>query len=152
MLAGQGRGAGRLGRRGPDQRGDRPGVRGLLDLDLAADAVHPQVSHDRLDRLGLGVQPDLAGAQPQDPHVGLHVPLAVEQGRVTALVRSHGVEVVGQLALEELGGVGPLDEHDSAPAAEEAGLLSQGAVLAVQLDREAASISIDCRKASTMSF
>ena len=111
VLAGQRRGAGSLGRGGPDQRGDRPGARGLLDLDLAADAVHPQVSHDGLDRLGLGVQPDLPGAQPQDPHVGLHVALAVEQGRVTALVRSHGVEVVGELALKELGGVGALDER-----------------------------------------
>ena len=93
------------------------------------------MSRHRLDRLGLGVEPSLPAAQPQDPHVGLHVPLAVEQGRITALVGSQGLDVVGQLALQELGGVGPLDEHDSAPTDEEAGLLSQGAVLAIELDR-----------------
>ncbi len=60
---------------------------------------------DGLDRLGLGVQPDLPGAQPQDPHVGLHVALAVQERRVTALVRFDGVEIVGELALKELGGV-----------------------------------------------
>ncbi len=75
-------------------------------------------------------------AQPQDPHVGLHVALAVQQRRVTALVRFSGLEVVGELALKELGGVGSVDEHNPAPAAEEAGLLPQGAVLAVQLDRD----------------
>ena len=43
-----------------------------------------------LEGVGLGVEPDLLGAETQDSHVGLHVPLAVEQGRVAALARLPG--------------------------------------------------------------
>ena len=50
-------------------------------------------------------------ARPQDPHVGLHVALAVEQRRVAALARLERLDVVGQLPLQVLGGVGPADQR-----------------------------------------
>ncbi len=74
-------------------------------------------------------------SEPQHPHVGLHVPLAVEQRRVAALARLKGLDVVGQLPLQVLGGFRPRDEQlASAGAIEQAALLAQLAVLGIELD------------------
>ncbi len=52
--------AGELGAARPDQREDRPLLADVLDLDLAPDLVHLEVAPGRRQRLGLGVDPDLA--------------------------------------------------------------------------------------------
>ena len=68
--------------------------------------------------------------------VALHLPLAVEQRGVAALAGLERLDVVGELALEVLGGLGAA-ELELAPvgAIEETRLLAQQPVLAVQLDR-----------------
>ena len=75
------------------------------------------------------------GAEPQHPHVGLHVALAVEQRRVLALAGRQRLDVVGQLPLQVLGRVGAGDEQLAARrAVEQAALLAQLPVLGVELD------------------
>ena len=102
---------------------------------------------DRSGRLGLGVEPDVAGREAQDPHVGLHVALAVEQRGVAAGLGLERLDVVGELALEELGRVGPAhQEHRSGRALQHAGALAQRAVLPVELDRELGAHLTDCRE------
>ena len=61
--------------------------------------------------------------------------LAVEQGGVAALARLERLDVVGELSLQELGGVGARDE-DRAPlvALQHPRALAQDPVLAVELD------------------
>ena len=49
--------------------------------------------------------------EPQHPHVGLHVALAVEQRRVAALAGRQRLDVVGQLALQVLGRLRPADDR-----------------------------------------
>ena len=61
---------------------------------------------DGLGARGLGAEPELLRGQAQDPHVGLHVALAVEQRGVAALTGLEGLDVVGELALKQLCGVG----------------------------------------------
>ena len=71
---------------------------------------------------GLEVEPDLAGAQPQHPHVGLDVALAVEQRGVAALASVEGLDVVGELALQVLGRLRSRDrEHAPLGAVEQPG-------------------------------
>ena len=85
--------------------------------------------------LRLGVEQDLLLARPQHPHVGLHVALAVEQRRVLALADRERLDVVGQLALQVLGPVGPEDgDRAAAGAVEQAAFLAQLAVLGIELD------------------
>ena len=57
-------------------------------------------------RRGLGIDQELVVGEAQDPHVALHLALAVEQRRVAALPRLERLDVVGQLSLQELGGLG----------------------------------------------
>ena len=83
-----------------------------------------------------------SAAQAQHPHVGLHVALAVEQRRVAALTRLKRLDVVGDLALQVLGCVGPGHEQHAAPAAiDQPALLAQLAVLGVQLDFAGSAIN-----------
>jgi hypothetical protein len=98
----------------------------------SATATSPQRP---LARLRLGVEQDLLGGRAQHPHVGLHVALAVEQGGVEALARLQRLDVVGQLALQVLGGVGAGDGDDAAlGAVEQAAFLAQLPVLGIELD------------------
>ena len=86
-------------------------------------------------RVGLEVEPDVAVASAEDAHVGLHVALAVEERRVTALVRTERLDVVGELALQVLEGIRAADEDLAAPGAvEQPAFLAQLAVLGVELD------------------
>ena len=74
-------------------------------------------------------------ADPQHPHVGLDLALAVEQGGVAAFARRERLDVVGQLTLQELRGLAAAD-HEARPAGaiDQPGLLTQGAVLGVELE------------------
>ena len=63
------------------------------------------MAHDGIGRAGSVSSQTLRSLEPQHPHVGLHVALAVEQGRVAAAARGERLDVVGELALQELGGV-----------------------------------------------
>ena len=69
-----------------DQRGDRPALARVLDLDVAADAVGAQVLEDARGGAGLEIDPDLIVLETQDPHVRLEVSLAIEQRGVAALL------------------------------------------------------------------
>ena len=62
------------------------------------------------------------------------VALAVEQRGVAALLRLERLDVVGELALQVLGGVGPADEQHRPVPDDESGLLAEGPVLPVELD------------------
>ncbi len=84
---------------------------------------------------GLEIDPDLIVLQMQEPHVRLEVSLAVEQRRVAALLSLERLGVVGELALQVLGGVRPADDQSCALPRQIAGLLPQGAVLPVELNR-----------------
>ena len=144
-FSGQRRGAGDLGAARADQREDRPLGAEVGDLDLAPDRVHRQVAQDRLQRLGLGVEQDLLRRRPQHPHVRLHVALAVEQRRVLALAGRQRLDVVGQLPLQVLGGVGPADQQLAAVGAiEQPAFLTQLPVLGIQL-HGARVVTIDPR-------
>ncbi len=83
-----------------DHREQRPALADVLDLDLAADAVHPQVLEDGFPAARIEVEPgSVAPIEVEDTHVRLQVPLAIEQRRVAALTRGEGLDVVGELAL-----------------------------------------------------
>jgi hypothetical protein len=93
------------------------------------------VADDGIERLGLEVDPEPVRFESQDPHVGLHVALAIQQCGVAARARGARLDVVGELALEELERVvaghqqlAPLGALDNARA------LAERAVLAVELD------------------
>ena len=86
-----------------------------------------------LGRSRLEIEPDIAGLEMQNAHVGLEVAFAVEQGRVTAALRRQGLDVVGELTLEILGRVWALDQQHGPFPAQIPGLLAQGSVLAVEL-------------------
>ena len=86
MLLAKGWGGGRFEGAGPDDRGDRPRLGRVLQLDLAPHAVHAQVADEAVAAGRLRVEPEVPGAQAQDPHVGLDVALAVEKRRVAPAV------------------------------------------------------------------
>ena len=112
-----------------------------VERDVAADLVHLEVAHDGGGGDLLGADPEPVG-EPQDPHVALHVALAVEQRRVAALALAERLDVVGQLALEILGGLGAADvEHAPLGAPQQPGALAQRPVLPVELDRRSRSPS-----------
>ena len=94
-----------LGRCGPQKRQDRALGRAVRDLDLPPDLVHAQVPEHRLERVGLGVEPQLRGAGRKDPHVGQDVGLGVQQRGIATLTGRRRLHVVRDLALEELRGV-----------------------------------------------
>ena len=86
---------------------------------------------DRLERARLGVEPELLRRSAQDPHVGEDPALRVQHRRVAALARLEREDVVRDLALEELGRVGPAHVDLAALGAlEQAGALAQRAVSA----------------------
>ena len=62
------------------------------------------------------------------------VALAVEQRRVAAPVGLERLEVVGELALQVVGGVGAADQQAASLPRQEPGLLAEGPVLPVELD------------------
>jgi hypothetical protein len=110
-------------------------IRERIARSLAADLVGLQVAPRDAGRLGLGVDPDPLGVEAQHSHVGLDVPLAVQQCGVLTLARAEGLDVIRQLSLQVLGGVGAGDEQLAARrAVEQAALLAQLPVLGVQLD------------------
>ena len=76
-----------------------------------------------------------SSARAKDPHVGLHLALAVEESGVGALAGLERLDVVGQLPLQVLGRVLAADHDDAALTAGGARLLAQGPVLPVELDR-----------------
>ncbi len=86
-------------------------------------------------RLGLGVDPDLLRIHRQHPHVGLHMPLAIEQRRVAALAWPKRLDVVRQLPLQVLGSFRSRNEQ-LAPigAIEHPALFAQLPVLGIDLD------------------
>src|SRR6266480_6526910 len=93
-------------RLGTDYGEDRPVGAEIRDLNLLSHAVEREVANDRLDCLRLGIQPQPLGTKPQKSHVRLHAALAVQEGRVAALPRGERLDVVRELALEELDRVG----------------------------------------------
>ncbi len=121
--------------RGPISESSARVLGHVLDLDLAADLVHLEVAAGGRQRLGLGVDQDLVVSQPQHPHIGLHVALAVEQRRVATLARSKRLDVVGQLPLQVLGRFAALKQQLApARAIEQPALFAQLPVLGVELD------------------
>ncbi len=89
-----------------------------------------------VQRIRFRLDEDLGLRQAEHAHVGLHAPLAIEQGRVHALSRLEGLDVVGQLALEVLGGVRAIDVQPSTLAAGESCLLAERPVLPIKLNCE----------------
>ncbi len=78
---------------------------------------------------------DLLRGRPQHPHVGLHVPLAVEQRRVLPVPDLQRLDVVGQLPLQILRPVRPAHEQHPAPGPlEQPAFLPQLPVLRIQLN------------------
>ena len=145
-----------VGGGGSDQRGDRP-VRGRVDdLDVATDLVHLEVLAKGSGGHRLRVEPEGPGvrlAQAKGSHVGHEVALAVEQRRVAPLVGLDRLEVVRELALQVVDGVRPADQQDSSLPRQEAGLLPEGPVLAVELDlRRGIRHLSDCRSPSRPAF
>jgi hypothetical protein len=121
---------------GADQRQDRVVSADVLEGRVAPDPVHVEVPPRPLRCHGLGVDPERVGRQPQHPHVRLHVALAVEQGGVAALTRRQRLDVVGELALEVVGGLGAGDEeHAALGAVDQSSALAERPVLAVELHR-----------------
>ncbi len=108
---------------GPDQREDAA-IR-LFHIGLASDLVHREVLEHPGAGFTFGVDPEFRFADPQDPHVGLEVALAVEQGRVTAFVQAEAFDIVRDLSLEELRGFAAGDGQ-----AEAVGPVEQAAFLA----------------------
>src|SRR4029079_14985249 len=102
---------------------------------------------DRSERLSVGIDPDVACREAQDPHVRLHVPLAVEQRGVAAGLGLERLEVVGELPLEELGRVGPAnEEHAPLRSIQYAGALLHRTVLPVDLHGDFSAHWADCRE------
>ena len=90
---------------------------------------------------------DFVIGQPQHPHIGLHVPLAIEQRRVATLAGSKRLDVVGELALQVLGRFGPLQQQLAASGAiEHPALFAQLPVLGVELDCHRIGHRTDSRK------
>ena len=72
---------------------------------------------------------------PQDAHVGADLALAVEQRRVATGAGLERLDVVGQLALEELGGLGAADgELRPGGAIDQPRALAERPVLRVDLE------------------
>ena len=86
---------------------------------------------DRLAVDGLEVEPEPALREVEDAHVRGEVALAVEERGVAALTVLDRLDVVGQLTLQVLGGIGAGDQHAGAVPAQESRLLAEGAVLPV---------------------
>ena len=81
-------------------------------------------------RGGLGVHQQPVGGQAEHPHVGAELALVVEQGRVAALAGRERLDVVGHLALQELGGLGSAQlDHRAAGALDEAGVVGEQLVV-----------------------
>ena len=108
----------------------------VFDRDVAADRVHREVAKDGAERVRLDVRSGRL-RRAEHPHVGLHLALAVEERGVGALAGLERLDVVRQLPLQVLGGVLAADHDDAALASRGARLLAQGAVLPVDLDRNA---------------
>src|SRR5215211_3799102 len=77
--------------------------------------------------------------------VALDVALAVEQCGVAPLAGGKPLQIVGQLPLEVLDRVGATHVRHAALADDESGLLPQGSVLPVQLNRRRRFHPTDCR-------
>ncbi len=86
-----------------------------VDLGLDADLEPAQRGGQRLAPADLAVEPG-GVADPQEAQVGVELALGLEEQGMGALPVGQAVEVLGQQALEELEGVGPVDE-DRAPGA-----------------------------------
>ena len=78
VLTGEGARSRRLARLRTDHGDDRPAIRDILNLCPAPDLVGVEMPVQGGGGVGLGVEPDVAAAQAQDAHVGLHVALAIE--------------------------------------------------------------------------
>jgi hypothetical protein len=140
VLNGESLETGQLSRLGTDQRGDRPLVGDVLDLDLAADRVHGQVAKDRGAGGCFDIEPELVFVQQQDSHVALDVTLALEEGGVAAGPRFQRLDVVGDLALQVLGGIGATDDQLAARGAvEHPSAFTQDPVLGVDLGQQGGS-------------
>ena len=84
------------------------------------------------DRLGIDLE---SGLGAQHAHVALHVSLAVEQRRVAALARGERLDLVRELTLEVVGGLGTADpQRPALLALEDARALAEDSVLGVELD------------------
>ena len=92
---------------------------------VAADPVHGYRADEGGENDGLGVDPDPVLAA-EDAHVAAHLPLVGEQRRIAALARAQRLDVVGHLALEELGGFGARQAQLAAGGAiDESGALTK---------------------------
>ena len=106
MLVGsQAPGAGDGSGLGPHQGEQRALQRPLVQRNVVAHAEAPDQIEQLLQRGALGVQPQLV-AEVEHPQVPPHLPLVGEEGGVAASPRLEPLDVVGDLAVEELLGLG----------------------------------------------
>ena len=108
----------------------------VFDRDVAADGVHREVAKDDGEGVRLDPHPQVF-RRAEDPHVRLHLALAVEESGVGALAGLERLDVVRQLTLQVLGRILAADHDDAPLTSHGARLLAQGAVLPVDLDRNA---------------
>jgi hypothetical protein len=94
------------------------------------------VAGDGRERDRLGVDPEPVGLDSQQAQVPLHAALAIEQRRVLALAGRERLNVVGELALQVLGGLAAAqDQLRALGAIDQPRTLAQQPVLPVELDR-----------------
>ena len=107
VLAGRAevRGAGQLERGRADQRQQAAFQRSLVQLQVVADAEAADQVEQRLQRRALGVEQQLLLGG-QDPQIAEHLALGGQEPGITALACRQRFDVVGDLALEELPGLG----------------------------------------------
>jgi len=118
----------------PHQREQRLLERALVQLGLPAHRAAAQGVEERLERHALGVEPELR-AGVDDPQVGQHLALVGQQGGVAAAAGRERLDVVRDLAGEQLLGLGPGQRELAALGAiDERDLLGQQAVGGCGLD------------------
>jgi hypothetical protein len=94
--------------------------------DLSAQAVHLEGVGQSAAAGRLGVHQQPVGRQAQDAQVGAQLALVVEHGRIAALTGLEALDVVGDLALEELGGLRSVElEHGPARTRDQCGVLGE---------------------------
>ena len=80
-----------------------------------------------------GEEQETLGCRSQYLHLGLDVALAVEQQGVKAFPRLNRLDVIGHLALEELGCIGATQRDDEHLGFEQATLLPDLAVTGIEI-------------------